>query len=133
DLPLRRVAMMRSRLPVVTVLAVLAVLLVVPRASAQTDGGAVFEKSCASCHTNPEPGSRAPSREILAQASPEAVLTSLLSGKMFQQGGALSDAERRAVAAYVAGRPLGTAPPLPQTGRCSAKPGPLTAAAIAGG
>src|SRR6188768_2685234 len=103
-------------------------------ASAQTvDGAAVYEKSCASCHTNPAQGSRAPTREILAQNAPEAVLTSLMSGKMFQQGGALTEAERRAVAAFIAGRPLGASTPLPSVGRCTAAPKALTAANISSG
>jgi len=96
-------------------------------AQAAVDGAAVYEKSCASCHTAPAAGSRAPTREILSQNAPEAILTSLMSGKMYQQGGALTDAERRAVAAFVAGRPLGTSPKLADVGRCTSKPAALSA------
>ena len=114
-----------------TILTAAALIVVATAASAQTvDGAAVYEKSCASCHTNPAQGSRAPTREILAQNAPEAVLTSLMSGKMFQQGGALTEAERRAVAAFIAGRPLGASTPLPSVGRCTASPRALTAANI---
>jgi polyvinyl alcohol dehydrogenase (cytochrome) len=117
-----------------TIVSVAALLLLTHGASAQTvDGAAVFEKACASCHVDPAAGSRAPAREILSQSAPEAILTSLISGRMFQQGGALTDAERRAVAAYVAGRPLGAASPLPSVGVCTSKPVPLSASAIADG
>src|SRR5581483_10577296 len=68
------------------------------------DGAAVFQKSCASCHVQPPPTSRAPDREALAQFAPESILTALTSGNMFRQGSELSDAERRAVAGFVAGR-----------------------------
>jgi len=109
-------------------------LLVPATALGQTpDGAAVYEKACASCHANPTAGSRAPTRDILAQNAPEAILTSLMSGKMFQQGGALTDAERRAVAQFIAGRALGTATPLPTVGRCTAAPAALTAAQINSG
>jgi len=99
-------------------------------AQAPVDGAAVYEKSCASCHTAPAAGSRAPTREILSQNAPEAILTSLMSGKMYQQGGALTDAERRAVASFIAGRPVGTAPKMSDTGRCTSKPAAISAAAV---
>ncbi len=44
---------------------------------------------------------------------------------MFRQGSALTDAERRAVAGFIAGRPMGTAAPLPAQGRCTAAPAAL--------
>ena len=97
------------------------------------DGAAVFQKSCASCHLQPPPTSRAPDRDALAQFAPESILTALTSGNMFRQGSELTDAERRAVAAFVAGRPVGAAP-LPSTaGRCAATPPRLTDAAINSG
>jgi polyvinyl alcohol dehydrogenase (cytochrome) len=97
------------------------------------DGAAVYEASCAACHTNPALDSRAIPRELLAQFAPETILTALTTGNMFRQGSALTDAERRAVAGYIAGRPVGT--PLPPTtvGRCRAAPRSLTAADLASG
>jgi polyvinyl alcohol dehydrogenase (cytochrome) len=70
---------------------------------------------------------------VLAQSAPEAILTALTSGNMFRQGSELTDAERRAVAAFIAGRALGEAPPLSTTGRCTAKPPSIAASAIASG
>src|SRR5687767_2969777 len=90
-------------------------------ASAQSapDGAAVYQKSCASCHAQPTAGSRAPTREVLATIAPEAILTTLTTGNMFRQGSELTDAERRAVAGFLAGRPVGTAGPSPIVGRCT--------------
>jgi polyvinyl alcohol dehydrogenase (cytochrome) len=103
------------------------------RAQAAPDGAAVFERACASCHVNPAPPSRAPSREVLAAIAPEAIFTALTTGNMFRQGSELTDAERRAVSGFAAGRPLGTAPPLSTAGRCTSAPTAPTAAAIAAG
>src|SRR5687768_2841272 len=96
------------------------------RAQAQ-EGAAVFEKACASCHANPAADSRAPNRSALAQLAPETILTALTTGNMFRQGAALTDADRRAVAAFLAGRPVGTAAPLPTVGRCTTAPAALRA------
>src|SRR5688500_6039764 len=97
------------------------------------DGAAVYERACASCHANPAADSRAPRREMLSQFAPEAILTSLTNGKMFRQGSELTEAERRAVAGFVAGRPVGAAAPPMTTGLCTAAPPRLTAAALTSG
>ena len=104
-------------------------------APAQTvpDGAAVYQKACASCHQQPAAGSRAPTRDVLAQVAPEAILTALTTGNMFRQGSELTDAERRAVAGFLAGRPVGTAAPLSIVGNCSAGPQPLRAADLDAG
>jgi polyvinyl alcohol dehydrogenase (cytochrome) len=104
-------------------------------ASAQTppDGAAVFEKACASCHAKPGPDSRAPTREVLRSVSPEAIVTALTVGNMFRQGSELTDAERLAVAGFLAGRPVGTAPPPSIVGRCNATPPSLQASALDAG
>lgn len=104
-------------------------------AAAQTppDGAAVFDKACASCHAKPGPDSRAPTREVLRTVAPEAILTALTVGNMFRQGSELTDAERRAVAAFLAGRPVGTAAPPSIVGNCTAKPAPLQASSLESG
>jgi polyvinyl alcohol dehydrogenase (cytochrome) len=101
--------------------------LVAPAWAQAPDGAAVFEKACASCHQNPAADSRAPNRAALAQLAPETILTALTTGNMFRQGSAISDAERRAVAAFLTGRAVGTAVPLPTQGRCTVAPAPLRA------
>ena len=96
-------------------------------AQAAPDGAAVYQKACASCHQAPAAGSRAPTREVLAGIAPEAIMTALTTGNMFRQGSELTDAERRAVAGFLAGRPVGTAAPASIVGRCSAAPAALQA------
>ena len=94
-------------------------------AQAAPDGAAVYQKACASCHQAPAAGSRAPTREVLAGVAPEAIMTALTTGNMFRQGSELTDAERRAVAGFLAGRPVGTAALASIVGRCSAAPAAL--------
>jgi polyvinyl alcohol dehydrogenase (cytochrome) len=108
-------------------------MLGVPAFAQTPDGAAVYEKSCASCHAQPAADSRAPRRETLALIAPEAILTALMSGNMFRQGSELTDAERRAVAGFLAGRSVGTAQPPSNVGRCTTAPAALTAAAVAAG
>jgi polyvinyl alcohol dehydrogenase (cytochrome) len=97
------------------------------------DGAAVYQKSCASCHQQPAAGSRAPTRDVLATIAPESILTSLTTGNMFRQGSELTEAERRAVAGFLAGRPVGTAAPAPIVGRCAAAPAALKASDLENG
>ena len=119
----------------VTTLLVAIALAVMPRpARAQApDGAAVYQRACATCHANPAADSRAPSRELLGQFAPEAILTTLTNGKMFRQGSELTDAERRAVAGFLSGRPVGAAPPPSTVGLCTAAPPSITTAAVSSG
>ena len=116
-------------------LASIAIVFLSAVASAQSapDGAAVFQKACASCHLQPAAGSRAPGREVLAAIAPEAILTTLTTGNMFRQGSELTEAERRAVAAFLAGRPVGTPAPAPIVGRCTAAAPALRAADLENG
>jgi polyvinyl alcohol dehydrogenase (cytochrome) len=108
-------------------------LLATPAVAQAPDGAAVFQTACASCHAQPAPDSRAPNREVLAQLAPESILVALTSGQMFRQGSALTDAERRAVAGFLAGRPVGTAAPPSNVGRCTAKAPAITTADLTNG
>ena len=101
----------------------LSVLFVAPSARAQAPSGeVVYKQHCAACHEGSIP--RMPTREALRGMTPEHVETSLSSFTMRRQGAALSAAERRAVAAFVTGRPAGSyrAPldVIPKTAYCSA-------------
>ena len=97
------------------------------------DGAAVFQTACASCHAQPAADSRAPNLEALHQFAPETILTALTTGNMFRQGSALTDADRRAVAAFLGGRPVG-APTAPSTiGRCTSPAPPLSGRVVGGG
>jgi polyvinyl alcohol dehydrogenase (cytochrome) len=66
------------------------------------DGAAVFARACASCHA--ENQTTAPTPATLRTLQAEAVLNALTNGRMQVQGSALTDAERRAVALFAAGR-----------------------------
>ena len=86
-------------------LILLAVLAVAVPARAQTpNGAAIFDNNCAVCHTGSD--ARIPSVESLGQRTPGAIVDALTTGAMIQQGGALSVAERRAVAEYLTGSTL---------------------------
>jgi polyvinyl alcohol dehydrogenase (cytochrome) len=85
------------------------------------DGAAIFASNCASCHDG-APGSRTPAPDVLRQRSPEAILSALTAGGMRPQGGRLSGAERRAVAEYLSGRPLGGDVTGASKGRCASSP-----------
>jgi polyvinyl alcohol dehydrogenase (cytochrome) len=96
-----------------------AATLIATTASAQTpDGAAIFQTNCATCHTG-DPGTRAPAPDVLRRRSPEAILSALTAGGMRPQGGRLTGAERRAVAEYLGGRPLGGDVTGAQFGRCT--------------
>jgi polyvinyl alcohol dehydrogenase (cytochrome) len=70
------------------------------------DGETVYKQHCAGCHEGSLP--RAPNRAALRAMEPEAIDTALSSFSMRRQGATLSSAERRAVAAFLAGRPAGS-------------------------
>jgi polyvinyl alcohol dehydrogenase (cytochrome) len=123
--------LMRS--PLVLGLA-LGVASLAPSALAQTPSGeAVYKQHCAGCHEGSLP--RMPTRDALRRLTPEHVETALSSFSMRRQAAALSPAERRAVAAFVTGRPADSyrAPLeiIPKTAYCGAA-GSGAFAALAG-
>src|SRR5436190_4121235 len=92
-----------------------------PDAPTASTGAAIFARDCASCHDGAE-ASRAPKPDVLRQRSPEAILSALTAGGMRPQGGRLSGTERRAVAEYLSGRPLGGDITGASAGRCASSP-----------
>ena len=72
-------------------------------------GFASFQRKCTGCHGNPAV-ERAPSPEAIRGMSPEKIYRALQpDGIMAAQGATLSDRERRSIAAFMSGRPLGSA------------------------
>jgi polyvinyl alcohol dehydrogenase (cytochrome) len=67
-------------------------------------GAAVYKDFCAQCHDNPT--DRTPDLAALRSRTPEAALAALSTGSMAVHAQKLSTLERRAVAEFVAGRPL---------------------------
>ena len=85
-------------------------------AAVKAQGQAVFKRLCGVCHLSLVPtagkapataDARAVPVELLHRYTPEAILTALTTGKMRAQGSTLTDADRKAVAQFVAGRPFG--------------------------
>jgi polyvinyl alcohol dehydrogenase (cytochrome) len=95
--------------------------------AAAPDGAAIYKQRCAMCHDHPT--ERIPARDTLAKGTPESVFISLTTGAMRQQGEALTEDERRAVAAFVTAKDFGTAGSIaaqPSSNRCAVPPTPLS-------
>ncbi len=99
------------------------------RIAAQT----VFNRDCASCHQNVKASAdandarikAAPSTETLGQLTPEAIYAALTTGAMVQQASKLSNDEKRMIAEFFGGRPLGSADAgdaKNMTNHCAANP-----------
>jgi polyvinyl alcohol dehydrogenase (cytochrome) len=101
------------------------------QAPAAALGTATYDRACAGCHATA--GSGAPTREALRAMSPEAILNALTNGKMQVQGSTLTDAERRAVAEFLAARAFGSEPAAAaNAGKCAASPAMTDPAASPG-
>src|SRR3974377_2471234 len=76
--------------------------------SAGTESGfAVFQGRCMTCHGNPNV-ERAPSPAAIREMPPEKIYEALTTGVMKGQGDALTEDQRRMVATFMSGRPLGS-------------------------
>jgi polyvinyl alcohol dehydrogenase (cytochrome) len=71
-------------------------------------GFATFQTQCTSCHGNPAV-ERAPSPDAIRMMPPERIYTALTTGVMQAQGAPLNDVQKRGVAEFMSGRPLGSA------------------------
>jgi polyvinyl alcohol dehydrogenase (cytochrome) len=88
-------------------------------------GQGFFFENCSSCHKNANESPQAPSQQSLMQMTPEAVLSALTSGPMSVQAKNLTDAQKRLIAIYLGGRPLGSAEAgnaKVMTNRCASNP-----------
>ena len=74
----------------------------------------IFQDRCATCHmVTPPPGSRAPSLDALRSLSPEAILIALTTGSMAANATDLTERQKRALAEYIGGRPIGAGEAAP--------------------
>jgi polyvinyl alcohol dehydrogenase (cytochrome) len=71
-------------------------------------GFATFQTQCAQCHGNPNVD-RAPTPTALREMTPEKIYEALSTGVMQQQASALNDGQKKALAEFMAGRPIGSA------------------------
>ena len=76
------------------------------RAREALPGRAHYQAACASCHEGAV--KRAPHRQMLLLMTPETVLQAMTTGLMSAQASNLSTAQKREVAEYIGGRPLGS-------------------------
>lgn len=91
------------------------------------EGAALYKTYCAACH---EAGgsSQAPSHDELSQMSSEQILEALKNGAMKAQAAERSRAQRRALAEYLSGKPLGSQPAiLPASAFCGSAGVPFRA------
>jgi len=79
------------------------------RAREALPGRAHYDKACALCHEGAV--KRAPHRQMLLLMTPESILQAMTTGLMSGQSAALADSEKREVAEYLGGRPLGETTP----------------------
>jgi polyvinyl alcohol dehydrogenase (cytochrome) len=103
---------------------------------------ALFNQHCATCHQNakssvtaaPRTGRTAPNTEVLGQMSTEAIYAALSTGAMVQQGQSLTNDQKRMIAEFFGGHPLGSSSAgeaAHMTNRCAVNPpmGDLAASA----
>ena len=80
-----------------------------PAPSGTEFGFAFFQTRCTACHGNPALAGRAPDPATLRQMPPERIYAALTTGSMAAQAHDLSDAQKRRLAEFMSGRPLGSA------------------------
>jgi polyvinyl alcohol dehydrogenase (cytochrome) len=78
-----------------------------PQSAGTESGFAVFQQRCMGCHGNPNV-ERAPSPAAIREMPPEKIYDALTTGAMKGQGASLSEDQRRMVALFMSGRPLGS-------------------------
>src|SRR5512147_3130557 len=71
------------------------------------DGSSLYDRTCASCHNGGN--DRAPSRDALRSMSADRVLAAMETGPMISMAVRLTTADRRAIAEFVSGKPIGQA------------------------
>jgi polyvinyl alcohol dehydrogenase (cytochrome) len=88
------------------------------------DAAELFDVNCASCHgsTGGAQAANAPGLDALRQFTPEAILNALVNGRMRLQGTPLREADRRAIAEFLGGRPLRRTAAGATTLRCTSSP-----------
>jgi polyvinyl alcohol dehydrogenase (cytochrome) len=88
-------------------------------------GQGLFFENCSGCHKNADESPQAPSQQSLMRLRPEAVLSALTTGPMAVQAKDLTDSQKRLIAIYLGGRPLGSAEAgdaKVMTNRCASNP-----------
>ena len=87
-------------------------------------GFATFQTRCMGCHGN-SAVPQAPAPSAIRQMSPERIYAALTTGPMQAQGAGLSDDQKKMLAAFMSGRPLGSTvsgDAAAMQGHCAANP-----------
>src|SRR5262245_902999 len=71
------------------------------------EGWAQFQTRCAGCHLNPA-ADLAPHATLIRQMTPEKILESITTGSMKDQAQGISDPQKRRIAEFMSGRPIGS-------------------------
>jgi polyvinyl alcohol dehydrogenase (cytochrome) len=95
-------------------------------ASSAAGSAALFRTYCATCHEGPEANPQAPGLDVMRRMTAEQVLESLERGAMRTRAAERSRAQRRALAVYVSGKPLGaeSGNSMSKSAFCGAMPAP---------
>lgn len=99
-----------------------------PARAEDSAGEALYRSHCARCHDQAAAGNRIPPRSALRALTPGAIVASLTSGAMKEQGAALSPMEKAEVARW-----LGAPPPVANAGPAAAYGCPSGTSAAANG
>jgi len=94
-------------------------------AYAQNPAAALFQERCSSCHADSAAASapRAPERAALREKTPETIFDALTTGIMTAQADGLTEAQRRGLAEFAAGRAFGvTRASMDPKTRCATSP-----------
>ena len=79
-----------------------------PRRMGTELGFGVFQERCMSCHGNANAAQQAPDPSALRRLTPDSIYAALTTGTMRVQSSGLTDIEKRRVAEWLGGRPLGS-------------------------
>ena len=85
------------------------------------DGETLYKQRCASCH-DVKGQARMPSRDEIAQRSPEFIYRALFEGAMMTQSAGINNDEGRAIARFLTGKEFSTAK-REITNKCPGNPG----------
>jgi len=102
------------RYPCRSALAVLALMVGASGHAAERDvagteiGFGLFQQRCMGCHGNPAV-ERAPTPAVIREMPPERIYAALSTGSMRAQAASLTDHDKRMMATFLSGRPLGSA------------------------
>src|SRR6266850_1179886 len=97
--------------------AVIVIGVAAPAPALAQDGAVLYGQYCGVCHDGGVV--RAPARRVLSEMTPERIVASLETGLMRAQGSTLNDDQRRAIAVFLTGKPLGAMTAQVTAPRCA--------------